>query len=54
MKKHKTYRLSEEALRLLEQIAVFKGLTRTATIETLIREEWRRIDTKAGKGEGVE
>ncbi len=42
MKQHTGFRLSEEALRLLDALAVRHGLNRTATLEMLIREAARQ------------
>lgn len=38
-----TYSLSLEALRLLVKLSVAKGLNKSAVLETLIRDEARRL-----------
>lgn len=40
-KRNTSFRLSDEALDLLEQLARHFGLTKTAVIEMLLREQWR-------------
>lgn len=40
---HSTFRLSEEARRLLAELATHYGLTNTAVLEWLIREQGRRV-----------
>ena len=42
MKQHTGFRLSEEALRLLDALAARYGLNRTAALEMLIREAARQ------------
>jgi predicted transcriptional regulator len=41
-KKNATFRLSEEAMRLLTALAQRRGINRTAVVEMLIREAARR------------
>ena len=42
MRQHTGFRLSEEALRLLDALATRHGLNRTAALEMLIREAARQ------------
>jgi predicted transcriptional regulator len=52
MKRHKGYRLSEEALRLLDVLAAANGISRTAVLEMAIRTEAKKqgIQVRADTG----
>ena len=52
MKQHKGYRLSEEALRLLDVLASANGISRTAVLEMAIRTEAKKqgIHVRADSG----
>jgi hypothetical protein len=52
MKQHKGYRLSEEALRLLDVMAATHGISRTAVLEMAIRTEAKKqgIPIRADSG----
>jgi Ribbon-helix-helix protein, copG family len=49
MKKNATFRLSEEAMRLLATLAQRRGISRTAVLEMLIREAARRDEREEGQ-----
>jgi hypothetical protein len=50
MKQHTGFRLSEDALRLLDALAARHGLNRTAALEMLIREAARQQGIHADTG----
>ena len=50
MKQHTGFRLSEEALRLLDALAAQHGLNRTAALEMLIRQAARQQGIHADPG----
>ena len=52
MKQHKGYRLSEEALRLLDVMAATNGISRTAVLEMAVRTEAKKqgIEIRADSG----
>ena len=56
MKQHKGYRLSEEALRLLDVMAAANGISRTAVLEMAVRTEAKKqgIHIRADSGLQVE
>ena len=54
MKQHKGYRLSEEALRLLDALAVANGISRTAALEMAIRTEAKKQGIRVRADSGIQ
>jgi predicted DNA-binding protein len=51
-KRNTSFRLSEEALDMLAQLARHFGITKTAVIEMLLREQWRTNITQPSRKKG--